>query len=58
MLSFLNLHLIRGIYKPKIQIINTANKCDGTSASAMALEWSAEWPPIIPKDHADALFTD
>lgn len=35
----------------------TANKWLGTSASAIALEWSAEWPPIYPKLHAAAAFT-
>ena len=32
----------------------TANKWDGTSASAIALAWSAEWLPIWPRDQAAA----
>lgn len=35
----------------------TANKWEGTSASAMALAWSAECPPIYPKVQAAAAFT-
>lgn len=35
----------------------TANKWEGTSASAIALAWSAECPPIYPKVQAAAAFT-
>jgi len=37
--------------------LNTANKWDGTSASAIALAWSAECPPIYPNVHAAAALT-
>ena len=35
----------------------TAKRWLGTSASAMALEWSAECPPIYPRDQAAAALT-
>ena len=54
MIFFSNLHFLLRICKPIIKLYITANKCDGTSASAIALAWSAEWDPIYPKDQAAA----